>query len=148
MVFWGLGWAGGVANIFVIYLGGSSIFFQRDWGGGGRQNFCLPHENVTGPPPPHLVINDSSLMKKRESAMKERNLKFDKIIKFSFSIANCRNRTMIFCSSTFCHPSSFCQEKQISSEICVEVEKKYIFCTFYPLKTDSNFQNCDECLTE
>ena len=25
------GW--GVTNIFVIYLGGSSIFFQRDWGG-------------------------------------------------------------------------------------------------------------------
>ena len=54
------GWAGvgGVTNIFVIYLGGSSMFFQRDWG--GRQNFCLPHENVTAPPP-HLVINDSSL---------------------------------------------------------------------------------------
>ena len=50
----------GVTNIFVIYLGGSSMFFQR-----GRQNFCLPHENVTGtPPPPHLVINDSSLMRK------------------------------------------------------------------------------------
>ena len=28
------GWAGGVTNIFVIYLGGSSMFFQRDWGGG------------------------------------------------------------------------------------------------------------------
>ena len=57
------GWAGGggVTNIFVIYLGGgSSMFFQRDWG--CRQNFCLPHENVTAPPPlPHLVINDSSL---------------------------------------------------------------------------------------
>ena len=23
---------GGFTNIFVIYLGGSSIFFQRDWG--------------------------------------------------------------------------------------------------------------------
>ena len=50
----GLGWAGvgGVTNIFVIYLGGggSSMFFQRDWG--GLQNVCLPHENVTAPPPP------------------------------------------------------------------------------------------------
>ena len=47
-----LGAGGGVTNIFVIYLGGggSSMFFQRDWGGGGRQNVCLPHENVTGPP--------------------------------------------------------------------------------------------------
>ena len=46
------GVGGGVTNIFVIYLGGGvSMFFQRDWGG-GRQNFCLPHENVTGPPPP------------------------------------------------------------------------------------------------
>ena len=32
MVFWGLGW-GGVTNIFVTYLGGSSMFFQLDWGG-------------------------------------------------------------------------------------------------------------------
>ena len=30
---WGLA-GGGVINIFVIYLGGSRIFFQRDWGGG------------------------------------------------------------------------------------------------------------------
>ena len=29
--------------------------------GGGRQNFCLPHKNVTGPTPAHLVINDFSL---------------------------------------------------------------------------------------
>ena len=59
--FVGLGFGGGVTNIFVIYLGGSSIFFQQNWGGGGRQNFCLPHENVTAPPP-HLVINDYSLI--------------------------------------------------------------------------------------
>ena len=49
------GWAGlggGITNIFVIYLGGgagSSMFFQRYCG--GRPNVCLPHENVTGPPP-------------------------------------------------------------------------------------------------
>ena len=36
MMFLGLGWAGGgVTNIFVIYLEGSSMFFQRDLGGGG-----------------------------------------------------------------------------------------------------------------
>ena len=29
---------GGVTNIFVIYLGGSRIFFQRDWGAGGSSN--------------------------------------------------------------------------------------------------------------
>ena len=52
----GAGLGGGVTNIFVIYLGvgGSSMVFQRDLGGGGRQNFCIPHENVTAPqtPPP------------------------------------------------------------------------------------------------
>ena len=37
MMFLGLGWAGGggAKNIFVIYLEGSSMFFQRDLGGGG-----------------------------------------------------------------------------------------------------------------
>ena len=60
------GWAGGGGgHKYFCHIsggGGSSIFFQRDWG--GRQNFCLPYENVTAPPPPthtHLVINDSSL---------------------------------------------------------------------------------------
>ena len=33
----GLEGGGGVTNIFVIYLGGSSIFFQRDWGGGSSK---------------------------------------------------------------------------------------------------------------
>ena len=55
------GWLGGVTNIFVIYLGGGvDNFFPK--GLGGRQMFCPPHENVTAPPPPHLVINDSSLI--------------------------------------------------------------------------------------
>ena len=41
---------GGVTKIFVINLGGVEIFFQWDWGGGGRKKFCTSHENVTGPP--------------------------------------------------------------------------------------------------
>ena len=55
----GLGWGGGVTNIFIIYLGGVEKIFPKGLGG-GRQVFCPPHENVTAPPP-HLVINDSSL---------------------------------------------------------------------------------------
>ena len=56
MVFWGLGLVGGgrVSQTFLSYIGGggSSMFFQRDCeGGGARQNFCLPHENVTAPHP-------------------------------------------------------------------------------------------------
>ena len=44
------------------YIWGSSIFSKRVGGGavGGRQNFCLPHENVTALPL-DLVINDSFL---------------------------------------------------------------------------------------
>ena len=46
---------GGGHNIFVIYLGwGGRVFFSNGIGGGGgwgRQNFCLPHENVTARPP-------------------------------------------------------------------------------------------------
>ena len=40
---WGLGCGGGgaVTNIFVIYLGESRIFFQRDWGGGVVK--CFAH---------------------------------------------------------------------------------------------------------
>ena len=55
----GLG-GGGVTNIFVISLGGGGREFFSNGRQMGRQNFCLPHENVTAPPP-HLVINDSSL---------------------------------------------------------------------------------------
>ena len=47
--FGGWAWGGeGVTNIFVIYLGGVEYVFPT--GLGGRQNVCLPHENVTGPP--------------------------------------------------------------------------------------------------
>ena len=65
------GWAGWGGHKHFCHIsggGGSSMFFQRDWG--GRQNFCLPHENVTVPrPPPHLVINDSSLTLKSVQAI-------------------------------------------------------------------------------
>ena len=37
----GAGLGGGVTNSFVIYLGGSSMFFQRDCKGGGSFK-CLP----------------------------------------------------------------------------------------------------------
>ena len=36
MVFWGLGWAGGVASIFVIYLGGVEYFFPTGLGGSSK----------------------------------------------------------------------------------------------------------------
>ena len=37
---------GGVTNIFVIYLGGSSMFFQRDWGGGGVVKIFAYHTKM------------------------------------------------------------------------------------------------------
>ena len=55
---WGLGWGG--HKHFCHISGGGREFFSKGIGGGGRQMFCPPHENVTAPPP-HLVINDSSL---------------------------------------------------------------------------------------
>ena len=63
MVFWGLAWGGGGGGgrsgvwgghkhfcHISGWGGGSSMFFQRDWG--CRQNFYLPHENVIGTPTP------------------------------------------------------------------------------------------------
>ena len=42
-------------------------------------------------------INIVLSMKKRDlSVVKERDLKFNEIIIFSFSVANCRNRTMLY----------------------------------------------------
>ena len=61
------------------------------------------------------------MKKMDQSAMKKRNL----IVKFSFSTANCRNRTMLYCD-LFIHllPSSIIQPwNKIHSEICVEMEK-------------------------
>ena len=74
------------------------------------------------------------LVKKLDlSAMKERDLKFNKLIKF-FSMVNCSNQTMQFCDffiSLLLVPtwSSFCQETQIHSEIRVEVKKPFVFTT-------------------
>ena len=48
---WGLGWAGeGGHKHFCHISGGVENFFPKRLGGGGRQMFCPPHENVTGPP--------------------------------------------------------------------------------------------------
>ena len=53
------GWAGGVTNIFVIYLGGG-VEYVFPTGLGGSSKF-LPATRKCNRPPPHLVINDSSL---------------------------------------------------------------------------------------
>ena len=50
----GAGLGGGGSQTFLSYIWGGREFFSK--------MFCPPHENVTAPPPPHLVINDSSLM--------------------------------------------------------------------------------------
>ena len=52
------GWAGGGHKHFCHISVGVEYVFPT--GFEGRQNFCLPHKKVTAPPP-HLVINDSSL---------------------------------------------------------------------------------------
>ena len=57
--------------------------------------------------------------------MKERDLKFNQIIKFSFSMVNCRNRTESSCD--LLPPQPFYSETQIQSEICVEAERIYPF---------------------
>ena len=48
----GAGLGGGGSQIFLSFILGGRVFFSNGIGGGGRgrQNFCLPHENVTGPP--------------------------------------------------------------------------------------------------
>ena len=80
--------------------------------------------------------------------MQEKDLRFYKIVKFAFvwqivNIGQCYYVT----SSTF-----FYQETHINSEICLEVAKSVLFLhfsTFYFLDTtDSNVQNCNDCLTE
>ena len=57
----GAGLGGGHKHFCHISRRGVEYVFPT--GLGGRQNFCLPHENITAPPPTHthLVINDSSL---------------------------------------------------------------------------------------
>ena len=65
---------------------------------------------------------DACATKKRDlSAMKESGLKFNTIIKFSFSVANRRNRTMLFCDL-------FVYLLPIHSENCTDVEKRFDFC--------------------
>ena len=58
-------------------------------------------------------------------AMKERGLKLNQMIKFSFSVANSTNWLIQFFDLLyiFCHPPSFCREMQIHFEIRLEVEK-------------------------
>ena len=49
------GWAGGGGHKHFCHIsggGGRVCFSNGIGGGGGRQNGCLPHENVTDPPPP------------------------------------------------------------------------------------------------
>ena len=80
--------------------------------------------------------------------MKERNLKFNKILLFNVrqivEIGQCYSVT---CSFSFCHSQSFCQETQIGSEICFRVEKGPYsppqLLDTYSLKTGSNAQNCN-----
>ena len=88
------------------------------------------------------------MMKRGVSLMQEKVLRFYKIVKFAFvwqtvNIGQCYYMT----SSTF-----FYQETHINAEICLEVAKSVLFLhfsIFYFLDTtDSNVQNCNECLTE
>ena len=61
---------------------------------------CGHHEPVTVTRPLiHLLhsINQYCIMKKRDLfAMKERDLKFNKTVKFSLSVANLRNQAMLY----------------------------------------------------
>ena len=70
-------------------------------------------------------------MKKRDLfAMKERDLKFNKTVKFSLSVANLRNQAMLYCSlDIYLRHNLFCQETQTDSKICVEVGKSALFST-------------------
>ena len=64
-----------------------------------EKKWNLKTDRFTWPPIPLLHSkNQYCVMKTRDlSAMKERDLKFGKTIKFSFSMANCRNGTMLYC---------------------------------------------------
>ena len=63
--------------------------------------------------------------------MKERDLKYNRIIKRSYSITNFRNLTMLFCNLFFYFlpPSVSPSVNEDPSEICVEVGKCSIFST-------------------
>ena len=95
-------------------------------------------------------------MKKRDwCAMKEMDLKFNKTVKFSLSVANLRNQAMLYRSLDIYlqHTLIVCKETWIDSKICVEVGKSALFSTTthfklvtYSLKMDSNVQKFNECL--
>ena len=59
----------------------------------------LFHPMTLSWPPIHLLhgINQYCVMKKRDLfAMQERDLKFNKTVKFSLSVANLRNQAMLY----------------------------------------------------
>ena len=58
---------------------------------------CTLYYTATNPSPSLRSINQYCVMKKRDLfAMKERDLKFNKTVKFSLSVANLRNQAMLY----------------------------------------------------
>ena len=97
-------------------------------------------------------------MKKRDLfAMKERDLKFNKTVKFSLSVANLRNQAMLYGSLDIYrqHTLIILSRNRLILKSVLKLEKvpfsprQYILncLVTFSLKPDSNVQKFDKCLT-
>ena len=109
-----------------------------------HKSYLFPSNSQSKSRPPfHLLhsINQYCVMKKRGLfAMKERDLKFNKTVKFSSSVANLRNQAMLYGSLNLNlrHTLIYFVRKQNNSKIDVEVGKSVLFSTTTHFKLSSH----------
>ena len=126
-----------------------------------HKSYLFPSNSQSKSRPPfHLLhsINQYCVMKKRDLfAMKERDLKFNKTVKFSLSVANLRNQAMVYGSLNINlrHTLIILSGNRIILKSVLKLAKvsfsprqHILNCLVtYSLKTESSVQKFNECLS-